>query len=296
MVVIWGGNYSLMKRAFRDMAPLAFNALRLSLGSALLLAAIRFVRQRVRDEAGSLSSTFYTADPLTPADRWTLVWLGLIGHTGYQLCFAIGVSLTTASNGALIIGISPVVVGLVSAAIGHERLSGLHWLGVLLSAVGVGFVVGHGASFGGGTWRGDLLMLIAVLCWTAYTIGGGRLMTRHSPLYVTGVTMAIGTVPYVLLAIPSLWRTDWAAISAFTWAALVISAALALAFCYIVWYAGVRTLGPSRTAIYSNVIPIVAIVIAAVFLHEPLTGVKIAGAAAVLAGVLLTRRAARLKA
>jgi drug/metabolite transporter (DMT)-like permease len=119
-------------------------------------------------------------------------------------------------------------------------------------------------------------------------------MLRHSPLYVTGVTMAIGTVPYVLLAIPSLWRTEWAAVSAFTWVALVVSAALALAFCYIVWYAGVRQLGPSRTAIYSNVIPIVAIVIAAVFLKEPLTAVKIGGAGAVLAGVLLTRRAARI--
>jgi drug/metabolite transporter (DMT)-like permease len=296
MVGIWGGNYSLMKRAFRDMAPLAFNALRLSLGSALLLAAIRYVRRVVLADGGTTSSTFYTDAPLTPRDRWTLVWLGLVGHTGYQLCFAQGVSLTSASNGALIIGVSPIAVGLASAAIGHERLSGLHWLGVLLSAVGVGFVVGHGASFGGGTWRGDLLMLLAVLCWTAYTIGGGQLMARHSPLYVTGVTMAIGTVPYVLLAIPSLWRTDWAAVSAFTWGALVVSAALALAFCYIVWYAGVRTLGPSRTAIYSNVIPIVAIVSAAAFLHEPLTGVKIAGAAAVLAGVLLTRRAARKQA
>jgi drug/metabolite transporter (DMT)-like permease len=291
MVVIWGANYSLMKYAFRDMAPLAFNALRLSLGSALLLGTIRAVRRIVAAEGGTTSPTFYTAAPLTARDRRDLVWLGLVGHTGYQLCFATGVSLTTASNGALIIGVSPVAVGLTSVLLGHERPKPLHWAGVLLSLLGVALVVGKGASFGGGTWRGDLLMLVAVACWTVYTIGGSRLMARHSPLYVTGVTMAIGTVPYVLIAMPSLIATAWTAVSVGTWLALVASATLALGVCYIVWYAGVRELGPSRTAIYSNVIPIVAIVIAAIWLGEPLTAVKLAGASAVLAGVLLTRRA-----
>jgi drug/metabolite transporter (DMT)-like permease len=203
----------------------------------------------------------------------------------------LGVSLTSASNGALIVGISPVVVGLAAAVLGHERLSPLHWAGVALSAAGVGIVVGRGASFGGGTWRGDALMLLAVACWAAYTIGGSRLMARHSPLYVTGVTMAIGTAPYVAIALPSLWRVDWRAVTPGTWISLVASAVLALGFCYIVWYAGVRTIGPSRTAIYSNVIPIVAIAIAALWLGEPLTWLKLTGAAAVLIGVALTRLA-----
>ena len=54
-------------------------------------------------------------------------------------------------------------------------------------------------------------------CWAAYTLGASRLMARHSPLYVTGMTMAIGGVPYVLLTLPAFLRTDWSAARPITW-------------------------------------------------------------------------------
>ena len=78
-----------------------------------------------------------------------------------------------------------------------------------------------------------------------------------------------------------------------TWTALPLSALLALNLSYLIWYMAVKQIGPSRTSIYSNVVPIVAMAIAWLWLGEPLTAVKIAGAAAVIAGVLLTRIAKR---
>ena len=94
----------------------------------------------------------------------------------------------------------------MSAALGHERIGRLHWLGAALSAAGIYFVVGHGAAIGRRARSlGDLLIgLGAVAAGPIYTIGGGRLMARHSPLFVTGMTMAIGTVPYALLALPAV--------------------------------------------------------------------------------------------
>ncbi len=71
--------------------------------------------------------------------------------------------------------------------------------------------------------------------------------------------------------------------------ALVLSAWLALCLSYLIWYTGVQRLGPARTSIYSNAIPIVALVTAAVWLHEPITATKAIGAAAVLTGLFLTR-------
>ncbi len=293
MVLIWGANYSVMKRAFAEMPPMAFNSLRLIVGSALFYAAIRWVRRAAR-EPGNLSSIFHTPTPLTRRDRLDLVWLGLIGHTGYQLCFATGVARTTASNGALIIGASPVVVAGLSALLGRERLGPLHWVGAAISAFGIYTAVGLGASFDDATWRGDLLMLAAVGCWAAYTLGGSQLMARHSPLYVTGMTMVIGTVPYVLLSLPSFAHVQWAGVGWITWVSLVLSAMFALCISYLIWYAAVQRLGPSRTAIYSNMIPLVAITIAALWLGEAVTANKILGALAVLAGVLLTRFARRV--
>jgi drug/metabolite transporter (DMT)-like permease len=103
------------------------------------------------------------------------------------------------------------------------------------------------------------------------------------------LSMAIGTVLYVPAVWPHLRNASWAAVSGGTWAALVYSALFALCVAYTIWYAAVREIGSARTAVYSNVIPIVAMFTAVVFLDEPLGARKLLGAAAVLGGVALTR-------
>ena len=289
MVVIWGTNYSVIKRCFEEIPPQPFNALRLVVAATTFYVAVRHAASRARESGGRLSSVFYTTAPLTVRDRLDLLWLGLVGHLAYQSCFAGGVAATSVSNAALIIGATPVAIATTSALIGHERIAPLHWIGIAVSLLGIYFVVGHGASFGGANWKGDALVMLSVACWVAYTLGAARLIARHSPLYVTGMTMIIGAIPYALLTLPQIVRIHWAAVSMWTWGALVLSAWLALCLSYLIWYAGVQRLGPARTSIYSNVIPIVALTTAAVWLHEPITTTKAIGAAAVLTGLFLTR-------
>jgi len=104
-----------------------------------------------------------------------------------------------------------------------------------------------------------------------------------------GMTMVYGGVPYVAMALPQILRVPWTDVSTWTLASLVLSALLALNLAYVIWYMGVQRLGPARTSIYSNGVPIVAMTVAALWLGEPLTWNKVIGAAAVLSGVLLTR-------
>ncbi|MCR4374548.1 MAG: DMT family transporter, partial [Acidobacteria bacterium] len=288
MVLIWGANFSVIKRAFEEMPPQPFNALRMVIASVVFLAAIAIAKRLAR-RGDAVSSVLHTPNPLTTRDRIDLVWLGLVGHFGYQFFFVGGVSLTSASNAALIVGATPAALAVVSALMGRERISRLHWAGAAISALGIYLVVGHGASFGGTTLRGDLLVICSVACWVTFTLGAASLITRHSPLYVTGMTMVFGGIPYVVMALPQILRVPWADVSTWTLSALVLSALLALNLAYVIWYMGVQRLGPARTSIYSNGVPIVAMAVATVWLGEPLTGTKVAGAAAVLSGVLLTR-------
>ena len=289
MVLIWGVNYSVIKRAFSEIPPQPFNAIRLVIASGVFLGAIAYARRRARLGTGSVSSVFFTASPVTARDWFDLTWLGLVGHCGYQFCFVGGVNQTSVSNAALIIGATPVAVAVISALLGRERITALHWLGAAISITGLYFVVGHGAEFGGKTFRGDLLILTSVACWSAYTLGASHLIQRHSPLYVTGVTMGIGMLPYVAMNVPAILATNWAGLSTYVWVSLVLSALLALNVAYLTWYTGVQKIGPARTSMYSNLVPIVAMTVAAVWLGEPLGAQKIAGAGAVLTGVLLTR-------
>jgi drug/metabolite transporter (DMT)-like permease len=288
VVATWGVNYSALKKAFDEVPPQAFNAMRIALAAGLYVIAIVALRRRA-EQGKAVASVFYTPHALTPRDRWQLLGLGLIGHLAYQICFAAGVDRTTASNAALIIGATPALVAVASALLGRDRVTAFHWIGAAISALGIYTVVGSGASLGGVTWRGDLLVVISVCCWAAYTIGSVDLMKRHSPLYVTGMAMAIGGSLYALVMLPVVLRVDWWDLSAYTLWTLVLSAVFALCVSYLIWYAAVQRLGPARTSIYSNIVPVAGMVTARVWLGEAITPHKVVGAIAIVAGVLLTR-------
>jgi drug/metabolite transporter (DMT)-like permease len=135
-------------------------------------------------------------------------------------------------------------------------------------------------------------MSVAVVCWTIYTLGARPLMRRHSPVGVTGISMLIGAALYVPAVFPHLRSLNVAEVSGMTWFSVVYSALFALCVAYTIWYTAVREIGSARTSIYSNLVPIVAMFTAVVFLGESLGSRKILGAAAVLAGVALTRMGA----
>jgi drug/metabolite transporter (DMT)-like permease len=106
---------------------------------------------------------------------------------------------------------------------------------------------------------------------------------------VIALTFSIGGMLYFLTMIPFLLDADWGAVSAFSWVLMAASALLALNLSYWIWYTGLKRLGGSRTSVYSYLTPIVAMVVAAVWIGEPISGNQMAGAGAILAGLLITR-------
>jgi drug/metabolite transporter (DMT)-like permease len=130
-----------------------------------------------------------------------------------------------------------------------------------------------------------------MLCWSLYSVLAQPLLKRHSPLVITGLAMACGTAVYLLFAIAPMLGTNWEAISVTSWALMAASSLLALAFAYMVWYTAVQRIGSSRTAIYSNLTPIVAMIVAAAWLGEQVTRSQLLGAVLILGGIAVTRLA-----
>jgi drug/metabolite transporter (DMT)-like permease len=277
MTLIWGSNFAVVKTAMREIPEYGFGALRLVIASVLFL----MVLQRgpgLRQAATAVS----------PRDWRSFVLLGIVGHAIYQVLFLGGVRRTSVANSSLIFGCTPIVISLVSSFVGHERIAPVRWAGVLISFLGIYIVVSQ-ARQEGATRLGDVLVAGAVATWAAYTISSRPLLSRYSPLVMTGFTMIIGALGYLPLGIPSLLRLDWSRVSVMAWVGMVYSAVFALVVAYLIWYTAVQRMGNSRTSLYSNVVPLVAMTIAALTIGEPLTPRKIAGAAAVLAGLVLTR-------
>ena len=276
MVAIWGANFSLVKVALREFPELVFNALRLLIASSLFLGAIWW-QQRTSPRPA-----------LSRAEWIRVVVLGLIGHLIYQFLFLGGLKRTSVANGSLIMGTTPVIVALLSAWTGHERISLQRWLGAAISFLGLYIVVGAQAGLGNPT--GDLLVLASTACWATYSVASVPLLKRHSPVVVTGYTMTVGATAYTLAAVPALRSMAWGQVSALGWGLMLASAVFALGLAYLIWYSSVQRVGSTRTAAWSNVTPVMAMSIAALWLGEGLALRQLAGAGVIFAGLVMTRR------
>ena len=278
MTFFWGSNFTVIKAALREMPGPAFNGLRMVLASVVFLALIAWregLTARVR---------------AVPFGDWpSIIALALIGHGLYQYLFMGGVARTSASNSAVIFGCTPVTVSLLSAWLGHERPGWRRWVGTAISLAGIYLVVGYGARQGASSLVGDAMIVGAMFSWAIYTVGTKPLLSRYSPVFITGLTMALGTVVYSPFALLWLKGVPLTEISPAAWTGIVYSALFSLVAAYVIWYTAVQQLGGGHTAMYSNIVPMVAMAIAAAVLGEPLTTTKLVGAAAVLSGVVLTR-------
>jgi drug/metabolite transporter (DMT)-like permease len=282
MVTIWGANFSLVKVAMRDFPELAFNAFRLVIASGIFLGALWWQR-RQKDQP--------QPPGLTRSDWTRLAFLGLIGHLSYQLLFLGGVKRTSVGNGSLIMGTTPVVVALLTAWTGHERVPPLRWLGAAISFAGLYIVVSQKVEWSASGHLGDLLVFASVVCWATYSVASVPLLRKHSPLVVTGYSIAIGAGLYIAVSLPTLLRVDWRSISLFSWGLMIASAVFALSLAYLIWYTSVQRAGSTRTAAWSNLTPVVATAIAALWLGEPITANQLVGSLAIFTGLFITRRA-----
>lgn len=276
VVCAWGANLSLVKVAIREFPPLTFNALRLVLASAAFLALI--------------ATRADTGPARIARDDWPRVlFLGLVGSTLYQLFFLYGVARTSVANSGLIFGVSPVVISLFSAAVGHERLPWTRWAGGVLSVAGLYLVVGAGAAVSLASLAADGVVFLSMLCWAVYSVASRPLLGTYSPTVLTAWATVVGAVPYTLIAVPSILGTDWRATSPWGWTLTIASSLICLVAGYAIWYTGVQRIGATRTSAYSNLTPIAAMAVAWWWLGEGLSLRQELGAAAILAGVFLTR-------
>lgn len=276
VVLIWGANFSITKVSLQQIPPLAFAGMRFVLASALLWAVLRAVEG---------------PKTLPPGALRKLIVLGVIGNSIYQLCFLLGLTYTTAANASLIIATTPALVAGAGAVLGIERLHRVAIAGIALAIGGVALILSaRGLHFTPAGLLGDLLLLGCAVSWTIYTLGVRSLGGGISPLAITTWTTIMGTPALLLLGLPDLLRTDWAAVGPGAWGGLAYSTVLGVVLAYLLWNNSVRVAGSNKTAIYGCAIPMVATLVAWPVLGEAPTWLQAAGAAMIITGVLLTRR------
>jgi drug/metabolite transporter (DMT)-like permease len=279
-VALWGSYPAFAKLALAHLPPYVLVALRCGLASAFL--AVLLMR-RGWDEFRALGW----------ADLRTFAFLGFAGIFVSTGGTYLAIAFTTATNAVILQAATPVLVAVGARIYLKERLRPLQWAGVLCSTAGVALVVTEGS------WRaivhldlhpGDFILLVAQIGWSAYTIYGKRVLAIHSPAVATTAAYLLGSlmlIPMVFLAAPFFPSPDLR--SPVAWAVVAYQAFLG-AVAHVWWYEGVKAVGPSRSAIFMNLQPVVGVLLAWAMLGEAIEWPDVLGGAAVLLGVGLTTR------
>ncbi len=275
--VLSAGTYLAAKRALDELPLWEVALVRFGL-SGLVFAALLWQR-RAR---------------IPRRDLLGLAALGVVAVPVNQGFFLAGLAMSTPGHAALLYALTPIFVFVIARLRLGERTTALKVLGIAVALAGVVIVLFARGSVGlGGSSRvllGDLLILLAVVAWAIFAVGGKIYAERYGPIVSTGAAIVAGTVLYLPFGVAFSDLHRFAHLSPMGWASLAYLVVLTSIVSYLLYYWSLARAEASRVAIWSNLQPVLTALLAWAAYGERLSAPFLAGGAMVLAGVVLTER------
>jgi drug/metabolite transporter (DMT)-like permease len=276
--MVWGGSIVAQKLALGALSAVEVSVLR-GFGALAILVPLWWWRERGREK-------------FSRRDLGMLAVLGL-GVLGNHLLTLFGLRYISAAAAGVIIGAGPTITALLSSVLLHDVPFRAVWLGCAVSFLGVALVSGtESAQVGERPVLGASLVVLGLVSWALYTIGGRRAMERFSALTVNWTTLLFSLVPQI----PLVWidshviQTGVEAVPMETWLALGYLVVFATALGQQAWLFGVRGIGPSRAGVFVNLIPVSALILSALILGDAIGHKEVTGVSLILLGVWLVNR------
>src|SRR5262245_19863139 len=266
--LLWGTTVPLSKLALGWLAPGWLTFVRFSLAAAILLAAAPRVRVRAACTPSVLAS-------------------GAIGYGGSVVVQNAGITRTSVSHAALLIGATPVLVAII-AALWHRTVARpVAWAGFAVSLAGVGLVAGGGG--GSATAAGDGLVLASLLLSAAFTVAQARRLRGRDPVALTAVQFLGAALAVLPFSVATEGGPAVPAGPGVVLAVLGLAAGGTLLPFTLFAYAQGRVSAEVAGA-FLNLEPLVGAVAGVVVFGDPAGPVHFARAAAILAGIALSTR------
>lgn len=220
--------------------------------------------------------------------------LGLVGMVGYHMLFFEALKHTTATNASMVVALNPMVTALIAASLVGEPLSvkrmgliGIAFAGVLLTLTNwdLGLIARMEMNVG------DVIMLVAVLCWAIYSVLVKRFMSAFTPLKLTAysfVSCTLMLAPFVIADGSNL--TDLQSAPQGAMVAVVYMALFPTVVGYLIQQMSIRKVGASQTSIYINLVPVFSLILAMLILGETASIQKLLSSGMIILAVFLYSR------
>ena len=278
--LLWGGNFVIGRAVTGDIPPITLAFLRWCVAFIVFLPiAYSWVKREWH---------------MIKANWPIVIVMAITGVACFNTLVYIGVYYTTSINASLMNSSTPIIIYILSFIFLKERLSKFQLIGTALSLAGVAFILSKGSletllsfSFN----KGDLIVLIAVFCWSVYSLLVKQYAGRLPGYSMFLVTIALGVMMLLPFTIYELMTTSvdivW---SPSTIGAILYVGIIASIVAFLSWNNGVVALGANKASIYLNFIPLFAAIFAVLFLDEDLLLAQLIGGLAVICGVLLANK------
>lgn len=251
--VIWGGMFPVAKAVLPSVDPFTTTAIRYGLGALMFLAILT-----MREGRTALSFEGQT---------WRLLAYGTVGFAGFNMLAYSGLAHTRPEHASVIMALMPMITVLVSWARSGRRPAGFTLLTVAVAFLGVFLVVTNGApehALQNGEATGDLLLLVAAVCWVTYTLGASA-FPGWSALRYTTLSCFLGTISILAITAGLALNGD------IQLPALTVVAGLGWEFAYLVvlgavvavlsWNTGIRIVGAINGVLFINLVPVTAFLV-----------------------------------
>lgn len=283
----WAVAFVVIKRALApgEFSPATFMLLRMALSALVMFVILAMTGQGLGLRGPNLR-------------RMAVV--GTCAYGAYYLLFTIGLKYTTTLDTALIVATGPVMTAILAPMFKVEHISRREWLGIIICLATVGAVVLAGVHGGkaeaGQTPRwdmgrlvGDLILLVAACCWALNGILSKPVLADVGATKVAAYANLFATAMMLVFCLPFMGRQDWSSISPAAWWCFAYAVMPATTLTVILFYYGIKKVGPTRTIIYQNTMPLITAILGLLFLGEGINVVQVIGMVTIFIGVYLTR-------
>ncbi|MCX6132716.1 MAG: DMT family transporter [Ignavibacteriales bacterium] len=278
-VTVWGASFIATKLALREVSPVVVIWLRFGIGVVILGGFIVHRKELAfppRRELGYFAL------------------LGFLGITFHQWLQVTGLVTAKATTTAWIITTIPIFIALLGRFMLKERLGWDRIAGIFTASIGVILVVSHGdlRSILLGTLGtfGDSLVLISAVNWAVFSVLSRKALQEHPATQMMFFVMLFGWIFTSVWFLAFHHAGEITNISITGWTSLLFLGIVCSGFAYVFWYDALKALSASRVGSFLYIEPLVAVIVAALVLEEPLFVAAFAGGALILAGVWLVNR------
>jgi drug/metabolite transporter (DMT)-like permease len=265
--------FPISKYGLTYIEPFTFGFYRFVISSILLLLIVKFRGKK---------------NPIEKKDYLKIAGIGFLIIPLNQVMYLCGQSLTAASHGALLFATTPIWIILGATLHLKEKQTHRRVIGIITAVIGVTIVVLTGArDFGREYLLGDIIIIVAVIAWAYYTILGKDIVRKYGAIRTTAYAFTAGTLLYFPLGLYKAINFDYSSIPIGAWWSVIYMAVGLSIIAYIIWYWLLKYYDASRIAVYQNIQPLLATVVAFLWLGEPVDWSFVIGGLIVLGGVII---------